>query len=105
MRTSKKERGLKNSIKKKDICSVMLRLPGPDPLQGALTRCNRCPLMCLSLWGAAEAAHVSQVHVHEGAGGARGGKGRDTGVGAAIIGVIWGAVVRIGRVSVIAVRI
>lgn len=92
-------------LHKKDICSVMVRLPGPDPLQGALAGCNRGPLMCLSLWGAAEAAHVSQVHVHEGAGGAGGGKGGEAGVGAAIIGVISGAVVRVGRVSVIAVRV
>lgn len=96
---------MKNSVLKKDTGSVLVRLPGPDPLQRALTRCDRCPLVCLSLWGAAEAAHVSQVHVHEGVGGAGGRKGGDTGVGAAVVGVIRRAVVRVGRVSVIAVRI
>lgn len=44
-------------LKKKK--KVVVRLPGPDPLQGALAGCDRCPLVRLGLWGAAEAAHAS----------------------------------------------
>ena len=80
-------------------------LPGPDPLQGALARCDRGPLVCLGLRGAAEAAHVSQVHVHEGVGGAGRREGGDARVRAAVVGVVRGAVVRVRRVSVIAVRV
>lgn len=80
-------------------------LPGPDPLQGALAGCDRCPLVCLGLWGAAESAHVSQVHVHEGVGGAGRRQGGDAGVRAAVVAVVSGAVVCVSRVSVVAVRV
>ncbi len=96
---------MKELHKKRDTSSVLVRLPGPDPLQGALAGCDRCPLMCLALWGAAEAAHISQVHVHEGIGGAGRRKGGDAGVSAAVVGVVRGAVVCICWVSVITVRV
>lgn len=82
-----------------------MRLPGPDPLQGALARCDRCPLVCLRLCGAAEAAHVSQVHVHESVGGAGGRQSGDAGVRAAVVAVISRAVVSVCGVSVIAVGV
>lgn len=61
--------------------------------------------MCLGLRRAAEAAYVSQVHVHEGVGGARRRKSGDAGVCAAVVGVVSGAVVCICRISVITVRV
>ena len=61
--------------------------------------------MCLGLWGAAEAAHVPQVHAHEGVGGAGRRQGGDAGVRAAVVGVVRGAVVCVGLVSVITVRV
>lgn len=61
--------------------------------------------MCLGLRRAAEAAHVSQVHVHESVGGARRRKSGDAGVRAAVVGVVCGAVVCICRISVITVRV
>lgn len=95
-----------NESIKRDARSVLVRLPGPDPLQGALAGCDRCPLVCLGLWGAAEAAYTSQVHVHEGVGGVGRRKGRDACVRAAVVGVVSGAVVCICRwVSVITVRV
>lgn len=93
------------AVKELHVRRLVLRLPGPDPLQGALARRDRRPLVRLRLRRAAEAAHVPEVHVHEGVGGAGGGERGDAAVRAAVVAVVRGAVVRVGRVAVVAVRV
>lgn len=61
--------------------------------------------MCLGLWRAAEAADISQVHVHEGVRSAGRRERGDAGVRAAVVAVISGVVVRVGRVSIVTVRV